>query len=88
MAAYLISLGFIYARIGSGPQCLFVHKERQIDFDLYVDDIEVSADDEQVDWLRARFEERYEIKWLGFNSKNDSESNEKKNEKSQMKRVK
>jgi len=62
---------------------LFVHKERQIDFGLYVDDIEASADDEQIDWLRARFEERYEIKWLGFNSKNDSESNE-----SQMKRAK
>jgi hypothetical protein len=44
---------------------------------FYVDDIEASADDEQIDWLRARFEERYEIKWLGFNSKNDSESNEK-----------
>ena len=56
---------------------MFVHKERQIDFGLYVDDIEASADDEQLDWLRARFEERYEIRWLGFNSKNDSESSEK-----------
>jgi hypothetical protein len=73
-------------------QCLFVHKERQIDFGLYVDDIEASADEEQLDWLRARFEERYEIKWLGFNSKNDSESSEKTSEKtsekSQVKRAK
>ena len=75
MAAYLISLGFTQEL--AVDQCLFVHKERQIDFGLYVDDIEASADDEQIDWLRARFEERYEIKWLGFNSKNDSESNEK-----------
>ena len=65
-------------------QCLFVHKERQIDFGLYVHDIEASADYEQLDWLRARFEERYEIKWHGFNSKNDSESSEK----SQVKRAK
>ena len=75
MAAYLISLGFTQQL--AVDQCLFVHKERQIDFGLYVDDIEASADDEQLDWLRARFEERYEIKWLGFNSKNDSESSEK-----------
>ena len=47
-------------------QCLFVHKERQIDFGLYVDDIEASADDEQLQWLKDRFAERYEIKWLGF----------------------
>ena len=81
MAAYLISLGFTQQL--AVDQCLFVHKERQIDFGLYVDDIEASADDEQLDWLRARFEERYEIKWLGFNSKNDSESSEK----SQVKRA-
>jgi hypothetical protein len=28
-------------------------------------------------WLQARFEERYETKWFGFNRKNDSESSEK-----------
>jgi hypothetical protein len=38
-------------------QCLFVHKERQIDFGLYVGDIEPSADDEQLKWLQDRFEE-------------------------------
>jgi hypothetical protein len=43
---------------------LFVHNELQIDFGLYVDDIEASTDDEQLQWLRDRFEERYEIKWL------------------------
>jgi hypothetical protein len=84
--AHLISLGFTQQL--AVDQCLFVHKERQIDFGLYVDDIEASADDEQLDWLRARFEERYEIKWLGYNSKNDSESSEKSSEKSQVKRVK
>ena len=56
-----------------------VHKERQIDFGLYAGDIETSADDEQLQqWLRDRFEERYEIKWLGFNSKNDTESKKSK----------
>ena len=75
MAAYLMSLGF--TQQNGVDQCLFVHEQRQIDFGLYVDDIEASADDEQLEWLRARFEERYEIKWLGFNSKNDSESSEK-----------
>jgi hypothetical protein len=53
-------------------QCLFVHKERQLYFGLYVDDVEASADDEQLQWLQDRFEERYEIKWLGFNSSEKS----------------
>jgi hypothetical protein len=67
-AAYLICLGFTQEL--SVDQCLFVHKERQIDFGLYVDDIEASADDEQLQWLQDRFAER-------FNSKNDPESSEK-----------
>jgi hypothetical protein len=40
IAAYLLSLGFTPEV--SVDQCLFVHKERQIDFGLYVDDIEAS----------------------------------------------
>ena len=75
IAAYLLSLGF--TQEVAVDQCLFVHKERQIDFGLYVDDIEASADDEQLQWLKDRFAERYEIKWLGFNSKNCDESSEK-----------
>jgi hypothetical protein len=42
-----------------------------------VDDIEASADDEQLQWLQDRFAERYKIKKLGFNSTNDTESSEK-----------
>ena len=75
IAAYLLCLGF--TQEVAVDQCLFVHKERQIDFGLYVDDIEASADDEQLQWLKDRFAERYEIKWLGFNSKNCNESSEK-----------
>jgi hypothetical protein len=70
-AVHLVSFGFTQEL--EVDQCLFVHKERQLDFGLYVDDI----DDEQLRRLQDRFEERYEIKWLGFNSKNDSESSEK-----------
>jgi hypothetical protein len=74
-AVHLVSFGFTQEL--AVDQCLFVHKERQLDFGLYVDDIEALADDEQLRRLQDRFEERYEIKWLGFNSKNDSESSEK-----------
>jgi hypothetical protein len=56
MAAFLISLG-VTQELAVG-QCLFVHKECQIDFGLYVDDIEASADDEQMRWLQDRFEKR------------------------------
>ena len=75
IAAYLLSLGFT-PEVSVG-QCLFVHKERQIDFGLYVGDIEAPADDDQLQWLKDRFAGRYEIKWLGFNSKNCEESSEK-----------
>jgi len=38
LAAYLVNLGFTQQL--AVDQCLFVHKERQIDFGLYVDDTE------------------------------------------------
>ena len=50
MAAHLMSLGF--AQELAVDQCFFVHKERQIDFGLFVDDIEASADDKQLGWCK------------------------------------
>jgi hypothetical protein len=47
MAAHLISLGFTQ-ELAMDDQCLFVHKECQIDFGLYVDDIKAPADDEEL----------------------------------------
>jgi len=74
-AATLIALGF---KQHSGvDQCLFTHAERDIDVGLYVDDIEASATDDQLQWLRSKLNLRYECKWLGFNSKDCDESSEK-----------
>ena len=42
-----------------------------------MDDIEASTDDEQLQWLRDRFEERYEIKWLVSIAKTILNPNEK-----------
>jgi hypothetical protein len=51
-AATLIALGF---KQHSGvDQCLFTHAERDIDVGLYVDDIEASATDDQLQWLRSK----------------------------------
>ena len=74
-AATLIALGF---KQHSGvDQCLFTHAERDIDVGLYVDDIEASATDDQLQWLKSKLNLRYECKWLGFNSKDCDESSEK-----------
>ena len=74
-AATLIALGF--KQHSAVDQCLFTHAERDIDVGLYVDDIEASAVDEQLQWLRDKLNLRYECKWLGFNSKDCDESSEK-----------
>ena len=74
-AATLISLGF--EQQVNVDQCLFIHKTRNIDFGLYVDDCEAAATDEQLNWLKKMIAKRYEVKWLGFNSLNCKESSEK-----------
>ena len=74
-AATLISLGF--EQQVNVDQCLFIHKTRNIDFGLYVDDCEAAATDEQLDWLKKMIAKRYEVKWLGFNSLNCKDSSEK-----------
>ena len=75
MAAFLLSIGFVQQN--DVDQCLFVHSERSIDLGLYVDDIEAAANNEQLEWLKEQFQKRYEIKWIGYNSKNCPESSEK-----------
>jgi hypothetical protein len=53
-AATLISLGF--EQQVNVDQCLFIHKTRNIDFGLYVDDCEAAATDEQLNWPHFPFE--------------------------------
>jgi len=74
-AATLMSLGFVQQR--EVDMCLFIHPTRDIDFGLYVDDLEASASDEQLEWLMKMIQQRYEVKWLGYNTKDCPESNEK-----------
>ena len=58
-AAALISLSF--EQQVNVDQCLFVHKTRNIDFGLYVDDYEAAATDDQLDWLKKMIAKRYEV---------------------------
>ena len=74
-AATLSAVGF--EQQSGVDQCLFVHRERGIDFGLYVGDCEMSGTEEDLAWLQAQLEKRYEVKWLGYNSKNCAESSEK-----------
>lgn len=71
----LLALGF--EEQGSADECLYVHHQRDIDFGCYVDDVELSAENDQLEWLKSQFAKRYEIKWLGYTTKNCPESNEK-----------
>jgi hypothetical protein len=49
----------------AADECLYVHPTREIDLGLYVDDIEASASEENLEWLKAQLAKRYLIKFLG-----------------------
>ena len=61
----------------AADECLYVHPTREIDLGLYVDDIEASASEENLEWLKAQLAKRYLIKFLGYNSKDCAESSNK-----------
>jgi len=70
----LLALGF--EQQSDVDQCFYVHHERDIDFGMYVDDVELTASTEQIEWVRSQMEKRYEIKWLGYTCKNCDDSTE------------
>ena len=72
----LEALGFV-EQPSDVDECLYVHAEREIDFGLYVDDVEIAASDDSLLWVREQFDKRYELKWLGYTTKNCLESSDK-----------
>ena len=75
MKTTLEALGFVEQT--AADECLYVHPEREIDLGLYVDDIEMSASEENLDWLKGQLAKRYLIKFLGYNSKGCEQSSNK-----------
>ena len=71
----LLALGF--EEQTGVDECLYVHEQRGIDFGCFVDDVEATASNKQLEWLKRQFALRYEIKWLGYTEKNCAESSEK-----------
>lgn len=71
----LEAIGFVEEK--GADVCLYTHPERDIDFGVYVDDTECSAEDHQLEWFQAQMNKRYEVKWLGTTTKNDPNSSEK-----------
>ena len=75
MKSTLLALGF--EEQSATDQCHYVHKERDIDLGLYVDDLELTASAKQMSWLQQQLKLRYEVKWLGHTCKNAPDSSEK-----------
>ena len=60
-AEYLEKLGFVR---GHASACVFRHDEKAITTSVYGDDFTTEGPKRQLDWLKARLEERYELKEL------------------------
>ncbi len=71
----LEAIGFVEQT--AADSCLYVHEERGLDLGLYVDDVEISGDDDQLEWVKAELRRRYLIKFLGSTSVGDPEATEK-----------
>jgi hypothetical protein len=61
VSEHFVSLGF---RPGQSNQCVFWHPRRGISILVHGDDYDSTGILEQLDWLRARLEEKFEMKTL------------------------
>ena len=66
---FMESIGMVR---GVASPCVFFNEERQLRAVVHGDDFTIVGNEEQLDWFRRMISERYEVKFRGRISPNDS----------------